>query len=219
MNEEFKKKLYFIFQCVDEKNIQRINFEWLYYELYNKEFEFDSYCQQIVNSGVFTPKIIKDLAISLKCLNNNIWDNVGSIEPTECEAMAIDLAFECEKWLSIIDYYFPEPSKTDSEPKQDKSRIPEELNTPKAKAYFNKAISLGLMNDKYEWNYGKSMLACFVRDMSKKLDMGKGDRTSWKPFEELFKIKAGSLKLNYKDIQNIGQEPSDIGLVNKVFEE
>ena len=54
--------------------------------------------------------------------------------------------------------------------------------------------------------------------MSSKLDLGKGDRISWQPFEILFTIKKGSLRSNLNDIQKTGESPTDIYLVDKVFE-
>ena len=62
------------------------------------------------------------------------------------------------------------------------------------------------------------LLACFCHDVSQKLTLGKGGRIAWKPFEELFGIKKGTLRSNYNDIQKTGQNPSDIALVDSVFQ-
>lgn len=97
-------------------------------------------------------------------------------------------------------------------------QLPDKLNTDEAKRYFAKAIELGLMTDNYKWLKGLQMLACFARDFSMKLSLGKGNRISWKPFESLFGIEPGKLRLNYNDIQKTGQNPSESGLIDKVFE-
>ncbi len=96
--------------------------------------------------------------------------------------------------------------------------LPDVLNTDEAKELFNRAIELGLMKDDYTWDKGLQLAACFAREMSIRLDIGKGDRISWKPFEELFKLENGKLRSNYNDIQKTGQNPSDINLVDAVFE-
>jgi len=101
-----------------------------------------------------------------------------------------------------------------SEPQQ----IPKELATQEAKVYLDKAIRLGLMDCNYKWLKGKQMLACFAREMSLRLHLGKGERISWKPFETLFSIDAGKLRLNYNDIQKTGQDPTESNLIDKVFE-
>ena len=94
----------------------------------------------------------------------------------------------------------------------------QELATPEAKTYFDKAIELGLMNKFYNWLKGLQMLACFAREMSLRLHLGKGERISWKPFETLFLIEPGKLRLNYNDIQKTGQDPKESDLIDKVFE-
>ena len=102
-----------------------------------------------------------------------------------------------------------------TEPQQ----IPPELATTEAKAYFDRAIELGLMDGCYRWLKGLQMLACFAREMSIKLNLGKGmKQVSWKPFETLFSIDAGKLRLNYNDIQKTGQQPTESYLIDKVFE-
>lgn len=103
-------------------------------------------------------------------------------------------------------------------------QLPDQLNTDEARRYFRKAIDLGLMSEGYKWLKGLQMLACFARDMSLKLNLNKATnsdgtkRISWKPFENLFEVEQGKLRLNYNDIQKTGQNPSEIGLIDKVFE-
>ena len=91
------------------------------------------------------------------------------------------------------------------------------LTTVEAKAYFNEAIELGLMDKDYNWLKGLQMLSCFAWEMSKALKMGKGDRTAWRPFEILFGVEKGKLRLNYNDIQKTGQNPSESYLIDKIF--
>jgi len=91
------------------------------------------------------------------------------------------------------------------------------LTTDEAKAYFNKAIEFGLMDKDYNWLKGLQMLSCFAWEMSKALKMGKGDRTAWRPFEILFGVEKGKLRLNYNDIQKTGQNPSESYLIDQIF--
>lgn len=103
-------------------------------------------------------------------------------------------------------------------------QIPVQLKTDEAKRYFERAIELGLMDDCFSWKKGLQMLSCFAREMSLKLDLNKATnsdgtkRISWKPFEVLFGIEQGKLRLNYNDIHKTGQEPSESSLIDKVFE-
>lgn len=102
------------------------------------------------------------------------------------------------------------------EPQQ--GEMPKELMTPEARVYFEKAIELGLMDANNNWLKGWQMLACFAREMSLKLKLGKGERIAWKPFETLFCVPKGKLRLNYNDIQKTGQAPQEVYLIDKVFE-
>ncbi len=101
---------------------------------------------------------------------------------------------------------------------------PDILNIDEAKRYFKKAINLGLMDPNYNWLKGMQLLACFAREMSLRLHLGKGansdgsPRISWKPFETLFNQPNGKLRSNYNDIQKTGQSPSDIWMIEKIFE-
>lgn len=102
-------------------------------------------------------------------------------------------------------------------PEPQQGEMPKELNTPEAKMYLAKAIELGLMDNNNNWLKGLQMLACFAREMSLKLKLGKGERISWKPFETLFNVPVGKLRLNYNDIQKTGQAPKEVYLIDKVF--
>lgn len=110
----------------------------------------------------------------------------------------------------------PEPQQ-EERPKITNNNLPSELDTDEAHKFFAKARTIGLMNGDYIWLRGKQLLACFCHDMSQKLNLGKGDRIAWKPFEVLFGIEKGKLRSNYNDIQKTGQNPKDIDLVDKVF--
>ena len=98
-----------------------------------------------------------------------------------------------------------------------KDLLSEELKTDKAQRYFSKAIELGLMSPEYKWLMGLQLLACFVREMNIHLELDKGGRISWRPFEVLFELKKGKLRSNYNDIQKTGQSPLKIELVDEVF--
>lgn len=103
--------------------------------------------------------------------------------------------------------------------KSKKLDLPHELDTPKARAYFDRAVEVGLMDDDYKWQKGLQLLACFAREMSLRLKLGKGDnRISWKPFEQLFSIPKGKLRSNYNDVLKVGQSPVGSELLDKVFQ-
>lgn len=110
------------------------------------------------------------------------------------------------------------------QPPEHQRPMPDVLATDEAKRYFEKAIDLGLMDADYNWLKGLQMLACFAREMSMKLQLGKGvngdgqPRISWQPFETLFNLERYKLRSNYNDIQKTGQSPKEIGLIDKVFE-
>ena len=103
--------------------------------------------------------------------------------------------------------------------------IPQELNTDRAKEIFAKAVEAGLMSKDYEWLASQSLLACFCREMSVKLDLGKGyssegqKRLSWKPFEALFNVKAKNLTTSLNDIKKTGQDPIGIEKVEAIFKD
>lgn len=104
------------------------------------------------------------------------------------------------------------------EPKQQSVQLPSELDTYEAREYFAKAKENGLIDDNYKWLKGKQLLACFCHGMNQKLNLGKGKRIAWKPFEVLFGMEKGKLRSNYNDIQKTGQSPSDITLVDSIFQ-
>ncbi len=101
--------------------------------------------------------------------------------------------------------------------------LPSELDTEQARVYFTRAVEAGLMNEQYKWLATQVLLACFCREMSIKLGLGKGvnsdnaKRLSWKPFEVLFGIERGKLRLSLNDIQKTGQDPIGIESVTTIF--
>ena len=92
------------------------------------------------------------------------------------------------------------------------------LQTDEAIKYMENARKLGLIDNNGQWLKGLQMLACFARGMSVRLKLGKGERISWQPFEKHFGIEKGKLRLNYNDIQKTGQAPTEVYLIDKVFE-
>lgn len=144
--------------------------------------------------------IYKDEATDVKaCLGEMIkWAN----------DMQKDVCSMLDKVSKFVGYT-PEPQQ---------GEMPKELMTPEARVYFEKAIELGLMDANNNWLKGWQMLACFAREMSLKLKLGKGERIAWKPFETLFCVPKGKLRLNYNDIQKTGQAPQEVYLIDKVFE-
>ena len=114
------------------------------------------------------------------------------------------------------------PRLADDEPATGRE-LPTELDTEQARKYFERAVNAGLMSKQYKWLASQALLACYCREMSIKLDLGKGykaegqKRLSWKPFEQLFDKKRGALRASLNDIQKTGQDPTGIGKVNDIF--
>ena len=106
-----------------------------------------------------------------------------------------------------------------------KRELPSELDTEQARKYFARAVEAGLMSEQFEWLASQSLLACFCREMSVNLDLGKGyssegqKRLSWKPFEALFNVKAKNLTTSLNDIKKTGQDPIGIEKVEAIFKD
>lgn len=100
-------------------------------------------------------------------------------------------------------------------------QLPPELSTPEATGYFEKAIESELMDSNYKWLKSKVLLACFAKEMSDRLKLGKGctgdgvPRVNWKIFENLFGIS--NLRGALNDLKKTGADPLDINLVNDIF--
>lgn len=140
------------------------------------------------------------------------------------------IADESLSWQHWINRYYPielqgENATAIQEPSPTADNVPIELTSNEARDYFIKAIRLGLMSEQYNWLASKTLLACFCREMSVKLDLGKGynsegqKRLSWKPFEQLFGLKNGSLRSFLNDIHKTGQNPIGIEKINAIFQE
>lgn len=118
----------------------------------------------------------------------------------------------------------PQPEQTTKEKVSSTPQIPSVLKNDKASEYFAKAMKVGLMNEKYEWLGSNFLLACFCRELSINLDLGKGrnsngeKRVCWKPFEQLFNVKKGSLRVSLNDIQKTGNDPIGIEKIDALFE-
>lgn len=143
------------------------------------------------------------------------------------------IGFHCIEWLKAVAVFSPNvfdcelsliyTCSTTLEPSPTTKLLPSELDTEQARIYFNRAVEAGLMSEQYKWLKSKALLACFCREMSIKLDLGKGynsegqKRLCWKPFEALFCIEKGSLRASLNEIQKTGQNPIGIEKVNDVF--
>lgn len=102
--------------------------------------------------------------------------------------------------------------------------LPTVLDTPEAKAIFDRAKDLGLMDCNFRWLQGKQYLACFARRMSLYLKLGKGlnpdntPRINWQPFEKLFNMPPGKLRSNYNDVKGkYGENPEVDRTLNKLM--
>lgn len=129
------------------------------------------------------------------------------------------------EWLEIIELVdIPEPDKPEGI-KSMTHTLPAELNNERARRYFSRAVEAGLMSEQHKWLASQSLLARFCQEMSLKLDLGKGyssegqKRLCWKPFEELFNVKAKNLITSLNDIKKTGQNPIGIEKVEAIFKD
>ena len=121
------------------------------------------------------------------------------------------------KAMYYIESYFG-ISLFDDVPEGTETKLPEELNTDEAKKYFQCVIDLGFMDNNYKWLGGLQTCAYFASKMSDKLKLGKGERINWKPFEALFGVPKGKLRLNLNDVIKTGGNPKNIKLIKNIFE-
>ena len=151
---------------------------------------------------------------SISCIIREIFDYYHKTIIPQKALAALTTLEETEK---VTD------NQTDQKP-----QLPPELSTPEATGYFEKAIEAELMDCNYKWLKTKVLLACFVKEMSDKLKLGKGytsdgvPRVNWKIFENLIKLDGytpDTLKLrgSLNDLQKTGDEPLNINLVNDIF--
>lgn len=99
--------------------------------------------------------------------------------------------------------------------------LPKELSSEKAKEMIETAIEAGLIEVdgyKLKWTKSKQLLAYYAEQMCKKLNIGKGEKTSWKPFEKIFN-EAG-LKNAKQDAMrfNCHFEPNGYTEIDNLFE-
>lgn len=157
--------------------------------------------------AVFTPRLAK-------------WHNLGVILRRvfdENGVFSIDSG--CKAW-GLCSWEKLELWEMSEEQPLDFSILPKELQTEAAKNYIVEAFKKGLLkftDGHFVWTKTTQLLACFAREMSIELKMGKGDRISWKPFEETFGLKKGCLRLSFNDIQKTGQNPYGVELINECF--
>ncbi|MBO5884729.1 MAG: hypothetical protein J6Q51_02935, partial [Clostridia bacterium] len=109
-------------------------------------------------------------------------------------------------------------SKIKEQPKQEQHQIPDKLNIPNIKRYFDRAIEAGLMTPDFEWLQPKIYLAFFAGEISDKeklnrsIDVQGNPMREWRSFEGLFTIKGdlatglGKAYQNYLTTKNPNQE-------------
>ncbi len=113
------------------------------------------------------------------------------------------------------------PANEENTLKTQKKELPPELDTPEAKAYFEKAIELKAIDENYNWLLGKELCSCFSREMSHKLGLSNKETAekkvyvNWKPFQTLFGYK--NLRGNLNDIEKRGYDPKGIETINEIF--
>ncbi len=104
---------------------------------------------------------------------------------------------------------------------------PPELQTERATVYIERAKAAGLIDDSgRRWLKSGLLLACFAREMSTKLKIGRGHnadgtpRINWKVFENWFEWGGRcQLKHLFGQIQQTGVEPSGVEVIDQIFED
>lgn len=99
--------------------------------------------------------------------------------------------------------------------------LPKELSSEKAKEMIETAIEAGQIEIdgyKLKWTKSKQLLAYYAEQMCKKLNIGKGEKTSWKPFEKIF--NETGLKNAKQDAMrfNCHFEPNGYTEIDNLFE-
>lgn len=127
------------------------------------------------------------------------------------------------EWLEIIGYAnISEPDKPEGI-KSMTHTLPAELDNEMGRRYLSRAVEAGLMSEQFEWKASKALLACFCREMSVKLDLGKGyssegqKRLCWKLFEDLF--NQPNLRASLNSLQQTGSDPIDVEKLNSIFKD
>ncbi len=88
----------------------------------------------------------------------------------------------------------PQQAGKDKPTEPQQSTIPDELNTPTAKALLQKAINADLCTEDFVWLKSKALLAYFGERAGEYLGICKGEyngnkKANWQPFERLFNVK------------------------------
>ena len=85
--------------------------------------------------------------------------------------------------------------------------LPRELATEEAKSMIETAIEAGLIKvqgSRLRWMKSKQLLAYYAEQMCKRLNLTKGEKMTWKPFETLFNeeglktAKQDAMRFNYR---------------------
>lgn len=128
----------------------------------------------------------------------------------------------------------PEPQQEQEETQSTKPQqelidiLPEQLKTDEAVKIFQQAIDAKLIektNEGLKWKERKQLLAYFATklsdrfNLSTKLDKDGNKTTAWKPFEELFNEKEGTLKVAKQNWMrlNLDFEPTGFEKVKALF--
>lgn len=177
----------------------------------------------------------KSVAVMLYTVNA-VADEQKRVWLNDRQPRGFDVGFHSVEWLKAVAMFFPDVIKCDlnqiltykvseETPNNFNRYLPSEIDTEQARKYFARAVAAGLMSEQFEWLASQSLLACFCREMSVNLDLGKGyssegqRRLSWKPFEALFNVKAKNLTTSLNDIKKTGQDPIGIEKVEAIFKD
>lgn len=160
--------------------------------------------------------------IYIKCIN----EPENKTLPSASDRVELENNYKvAREWLEIIESAnIPEPDKPEGI-KSMTHTLPAELDNEMGRRYLSRAVEAGLMSEQHKWLASQSLLACFCQEMSVKLDLGKGysregqKRVCWKPFEELFNVKAKNLITSLNDIKKTGQNPIGIEKVEAIFKD
>lgn len=160
--------------------------------------------------------------IYIKCIN----EPENKTLPSASDRVELENNYKvASEWLEIIGYAnISEPDKPEGI-KSMTHTLPAELDNEMGRRYLSRAVEAGLMSEQHKWLASQSLLARFCQEMSLKLDLGKGyssegqKRLCWKPFEELFNVKAKNLITSLNDIKKTGQNPIGIEKVEAIFKD
>lgn len=136
------------------------------------------------------------------------------------ETVFTEIVADFEEDLKML-----QPASDQAKKSANNKALPDELNTPEAKALFQKAIEAGLVeqnkNGTYQWKSTKLLLAYFSEKASNKLGLGKSRNgtptVNWKLFESIFNEKnIKSAKNDYMRL-NLSFFPPGSADIDKLF--